>query len=259
MAENENPAPVQNLINPNLRLPPELNITSGNVSENFKTWKRQVEVYLLASGTSNLPEIVQTATIINCGGESLLKVYDQFTWSENEDKNNPQHVLLKFENYCNPRRSEVAESFKFWSTKYNAQEPIDNFITELRTRAASCNFGALEDRLIRDKIVFSTSGKMQQLLLREDNLDLPKAIRISQSYEHANKQAQAMRDDSEKIHRLAKHGKGSKQGYKQTGEKEHSHEKHDKRQNREFSHKENKSCKFCGYKHPMKKESCPAW
>ena len=35
------------LINPNLRLPPELNIISGNVSENFKVWKRQVEIFFI--------------------------------------------------------------------------------------------------------------------------------------------------------------------------------------------------------------------
>ena len=32
------------------RLPPKLDVNSGNVSENFKRWKRQVEVYLAASG-----------------------------------------------------------------------------------------------------------------------------------------------------------------------------------------------------------------
>ena len=51
--------------NSNLRLPPELNLTSGNVSENFKTWERQVEIYLRATGSTQLPKDVQTATIIN--------------------------------------------------------------------------------------------------------------------------------------------------------------------------------------------------
>ena len=32
------------------RLPPSLNVIEGNVSENYKKWKRQVEVYLMASG-----------------------------------------------------------------------------------------------------------------------------------------------------------------------------------------------------------------
>lgn len=147
-AENAE-APVQcALINPNLRLPSELNLLTGNVAENYKSWRRQIEIYLIASGTSKLPEEIQTATIINCGGERLLKIYDHFEWAHGEDKNNPQDVFRKIEQYCNPRKNEVAETRKFWSTKYF--EPFDQFLTELRIKAAACNFKE-EDRMIRGK------------------------------------------------------------------------------------------------------------
>ncbi|KAK3091320.1 hypothetical protein FSP39_018897 [Pinctada imbricata] len=241
-------APSPQLINPNLRLPPELNLTSGNVSENYKIWKRQVEIYLLASGSSNLPNNVQTATIINCGGETLLKVYDQFTWDDGKDKNNPVDVLSKVEEYCNPRKNEVSESHRFWTVKYF--EPFDNFLTELRTKASSCNFGNLEDRMIRDKIVFSTTGKMQQLLLRDDDLDLRKAVRICQSYEQANKQAQEMRhDETKKVSRVKK-GQSSKPKLKQN---------RNENTRNDGKIKFKKTCKFCGRKHEMRKELCPAY
>ena len=45
------------------------------------------------------------------------------------------------------------------------------FLTELYARAETCNFQEKE-RMIRDKIVFSTQGKLQELLLRESDLDL---------------------------------------------------------------------------------------
>jgi hypothetical protein len=35
-----------------------------------------------------------------------------------------------------------------------------------------------KDRMIRDKIVFTVQGKLQELLLREDKLSLDKAIQI---------------------------------------------------------------------------------
>ena len=62
-------------------------------------------------------------------------------------------------------------------------EPFDQFLTELRIKAALCNFRE-EDRIIRDKIVSCCSGKMQ-LLLRDDDLYLKKTIKICQSYEQA--------------------------------------------------------------------------
>ena len=36
----------------NFRLPERLNVTDGNISENFKKWKREFEVYRVASGSS---------------------------------------------------------------------------------------------------------------------------------------------------------------------------------------------------------------
>lgn len=85
--------------------------------------------------------------------------------------------------YCNPRENKVAETYKFWTVQYF--EPFEQ-LTELRSRAASCNFGNLENCMLRDKIVFSVTGKVKQLLLHDDNLDLNKAIKTCQSYEQAN-------------------------------------------------------------------------
>lgn len=41
--------------------------------------------------------------------------------------------------------------------------------------------------MIRDKIVFSANGKLQELLLREEKLDLEKCIQICRAYEQSNK------------------------------------------------------------------------
>lgn len=138
VAEQIAATPVVQHINTNLRLPPELNLLTGNVSDNYKTWKRHVEIYLTASGIGQMAPSIQTATIINCGGESLLKAYDHFEWGD-KDKNNPQDVFDKILVYCNPRQNEVAETHKFWNVKYF--EPFEHFLTELRSRASSCNFG----------------------------------------------------------------------------------------------------------------------
>ena len=167
------------------RLPPELDVVSGNVSENFKRWKRQVEVYLAASGASEKDDKVQTAIILNCAGPHILEVYDNFVWANNDDKNKPAKVLEALERYCNARDNEVIESHRFWNIPY--EEPFDKFLTKLKTRAASCNFQE-KDRMLRDKIVFTVTEKLQESLLREDDLTLEKAVRTCRAFEQSNKQ-----------------------------------------------------------------------
>lgn len=149
-----------------------------------------MEVYLAASVASAKDEKVQAAIILNCAGPQVLEVYDNIVWENAEDKHKPYKVLEALENYCNPRDNEVLKSHRFWNTPY--QEPFDKFLTELKTRAASCNFQE-KDRMMRDKIVFTVTGKLQELLLRVDALTLEKVCR---AYEQSTKQVTEFRDNS---------------------------------------------------------------
>ena len=89
-------------------------------------------------------------------------------------------ALEALENNCKSRGNEVLESHRFWNTPY--QEPLDKFLTEVKTRAASCNFQE-KDRMMRDKIVFTVTGKLQELILRTDGLNLEKAVKVCRAYE----------------------------------------------------------------------------
>ena len=125
--------------------------------------------------TSEKDEKVQTVIILNRAGSHVFEVYDTFIWTDDSDKDKPDKVFEVLERYCNPRDNEVIESHRFWTIPY--QEPFAKFLTELKTRAAACKF-LEKDRMLRDKIVFIVTGKLQELLLREDNLTLDKAVKI---------------------------------------------------------------------------------
>lgn len=84
------------------RLPPSLNVIEGNVSENYKKWKRQVDVYLMASGAVKKDKEVQIAIILNCAGPQIIDIYDQFIWDEEGDEKKPDKLFEKLEGYCNP-------------------------------------------------------------------------------------------------------------------------------------------------------------
>ena len=48
------------------------------------------------------------------------------------------------------------------ATPLALEEPFEKFFTELKTRAAACNFQKKDPKL-RDKIVFTVTGKLQEL------------------------------------------------------------------------------------------------
>lgn len=222
------------------RPPPSLNVDSGNIAENFKKWKRQMDIYLTISA-KNVDDETKVGIILHCAGPRVIEIYDQIQWDNDSDKGNPVKVLEKLEAFCIPRQNEVLQTHRFWNCP--AHEPFDSFLTELRHKAESCNFGNMVDRMIRDKIVFSSTGRLQELLLREDDLTLAKTIKTCRAYEQSNKQVKEIRDGL----------KAKDSVNKVTAGKQKSTRKPVLNDAKKIE------CHFCGYKHELRKEKCPAW
>ena len=50
--------------------------------------------------------------------------------------------------------------------------------------------------MLRDKIVFTVTGKLQELILREDNLTLDKVVKICKTFEQPNRQVKEFREST---------------------------------------------------------------
>ena len=77
----------------------------------------------------------------------------------------------------------------FHSRKQLQGEPIEQFVTDLKLKAQTCQFDNLRDSMIRDRLVLGVSSqRVRERLLREDDLDLDKAVKICQAAESTEKQ-----------------------------------------------------------------------
>ena len=72
-------------------------------------------------------------------GEEALKIYNTFKFATGEDPNKISVLKKKFEDYFNQRKNTVFERYRFWECKQQEGGTIDQFITELRTRANPAN------------------------------------------------------------------------------------------------------------------------
>ena len=82
-------------------------------------------------------------------------------------------------------------------------DPFDSFLNELRDKATLCNFKDT-DRMIRDKLVFSVCDKLQQILLREENLTLKKAVQIYQAFEMANRNVTELQSPNTLVNKISR-------------------------------------------------------
>lgn len=167
--------------------PPESLRWLGNVDENWRAFKQQFNLYVMAMGLDTKPDTRKVALLLTVAGPQAIEVFNTFVFDAPEDKDNLDVVLGKFDAHCTPNKNETYERFMFRS-RVQRQEPFDSFVTALRLKAQSCNFGTLKDSMIRDQIVFGVEDKtLRERLHREMDLTLEAAIKICQASELSHK------------------------------------------------------------------------
>lgn len=86
-----------------------------------------------------------------------------------------------------PKVNVSIERHKFNTRVQRENETFDSFLNDLRRISADCDFGALRDDMIRDRIVCAIIDKrVKDRLLRESDLKLQKAIDICKAAEETS-------------------------------------------------------------------------
>ena len=172
-----------------------LQLSSGNVSQNWKRFKQKWSNYELAIGIARKEDLIRVATFLTVIGDEALDVYNAFTWDSDKDKVKMDKVLEHFEQYCEPRKNTIYERYIFFSRGQESREPIDKYATIPRNMADSREFQDLKDSLIRDCIVFGIAdNNVRERLLRVPDLTLNKAPEIAQAAEATQSQLKQMQN-----------------------------------------------------------------
>ena len=174
-----------------IRQPDEL-VLGGNIAENWRKFKQEFELYLIATGLDTKTSRQKIALLLHVARKQAIEVYNTFSFTEEED-GEFDSVIEKFNSYCNPKKNETYERYVFHSRKQLQGEPIEQFVTDLKLKAQTCQFENLKDSMIRDRLVLGvTNTRVRERLLREEILNLDKAVKICQAAEATERQIQTL-------------------------------------------------------------------
>ena len=166
--------------------PPDAVNWTGNVDCEWRTFKQRFMLYLQAVGLDSKPDARKIALLLTVAGPQAVEVFNTFVYTDGEDKDKFDTVVEKFDEHCSPKKNETLERYVFRSRMQQPGESFDAFLTDLKLKAKTCNFGVLQDSLIRDQLVFGIEDKkVRERLLRETDLTLAAAVRICHASELA--------------------------------------------------------------------------
>ena len=163
-----------------LPFPPQLNLR-GNLAVSWKRFKRVWENYEITAGLDTKENPLRVATLLTCLGPDAIELFDGFTFAEDADKEDPDKIIEQFENYCVGENNETYEHYRFNTRVQELGESIDTYLSSLRTLAKTCNYDALEDSLIRDRMVIGIRDEStRKKLLQHSKLSLKVLIFVEQ-------------------------------------------------------------------------------
>uniref|UniRef100_A0A8C6LCJ1 ribonuclease H n=1 Tax=Nothobranchius furzeri TaxID=105023 RepID=A0A8C6LCJ1_NOTFU len=175
--------------------PPEAVVWTGNVDCEWRSFKQRFMLYLQAVGLDSKPDVRKIALLLTVAGPRAVEVFNTFVFEDEEDQHKFDVVLQRFDDHCSPKKNETFERYVFRARLQQQDESFDVFLTDLKLKARTCNFGILQDSLIRDQVVFGIHDtKVREKLLRETDLTLIKAVDICHACEIARHHVKAFGD-----------------------------------------------------------------
>ncbi len=158
------------------RLPDTLSL-QGNLAKSWRRWKQQFDIYMVATGKNDKSDEVKATTFLHLAGPEALEVFNSLSFENPSDEKKLDKLVEKFEKYCIPRKNVTWERHVFNTRCQQPGETIDQYVTVLRNKAITCEFGALTESLIKDKLVCGViSDKTRSRLLKQAELTLSRAM-----------------------------------------------------------------------------------
>ena len=79
--------------------PPSALCLTGNLSENWRRFKQQSEIYMTATGIAEKENSIESSTFLHVIGPESLEIYNTFTWATDGDNMKLDNIMEKFKAY----------------------------------------------------------------------------------------------------------------------------------------------------------------
>ena len=235
-------------------------VCRGDLTSNWEFFTQQWQDCEVATSLDLKSQSIRLATFRSVMGKECLDIFLNLNCGTEELTINSAHKAL--EDYFLPKKNVVYERYVFNSCFQAPEESIDCYANRLRKLASSCQFGALTEEMIRNRLVFSIQDKSTKArLLREKDLSLDKALDMCKSSEITNKQLKSIQNEEKQNNEelnLVRDKRRRAKGNKKLNEKKPPSNK--KKPPIKPGPGKTWKCKYCGqHKKHAKQTDCPAY
>ncbi|KAJ8033077.1 hypothetical protein HOLleu_23209 [Holothuria leucospilota] len=155
-----------------LKPPTTPDFEASDLPQMWKRWKEEFMLYMDLAMNNQSTEIKKKMLLYLLGpkGREIYETFEIVPITVS-------CILDAFDKHCDPEKNETIERYKVFTRNQEVNEPFDQYLTELKVLSMTCNFGQLQESLLRDRIICGIyHANLRERLLREPTLNLDKCI-----------------------------------------------------------------------------------
>ena len=150
-----------------------------------------------------------------CIGSAAYGVFRTFKFENTDDTADVSKIVDAFQKHCIGEANVTYERFLFHQRVQQPGESVDDFLSDLRKMARTCEFAQLEDSLVRDRIVIGIRDEpTRRRLLQIKTLSLRDAIDAAKASEATSRRLRVMGGGTGEVEALAQSTKGRRSASK---------------------------------------------
>ena len=184
---------------------------TAGISARWERWLRAFELFADGKGVKHADQ--KKALMLHTAGLSVQDIL--FTLDEGTDENNYLKAKDALDKYFKPQANVPYERLCFRELSQLPSETVEQFVTRLRQKAQSCEFGdaAAVDEQIRDQVISKclSHNIRRKLLEKEKILTLQQLREIARVMEDSEKQTREIESAANEVSRVSvsSNGKGN--------------------------------------------------
>ncbi|XP_072020487.1 uncharacterized protein [Amphiura filiformis] len=167
--------------------------------EDFECYQDRLEQYWLVAGIDK--EADRVATLISVIGAKYNRQLRDMSAPTKPKDLKFSEICEKLNDYYNPKKTTLANRYKFYRRTQKEGESIADFLVSLKKLAQDCAFGNFRETAIRDIFLCGLKNKAikRRLFAKEESvITLDKVEKIAISMETADRETEEIKDDEKK-------------------------------------------------------------
>ncbi|XP_043790400.1 myb-like protein F [Apis laboriosa] len=233
--------------------PPDPLSDNGDIAQNWKQWKKDFMIFMNVTNSMDKPKEQQAYLLRSYIGKIGQNAIEKIISTNLKERDDMNVLLAKLDKYFCPSKNEVIERYNFFNSRKKKDESIETYITQLKSKAKTCNFGKITESLIRDKIIMEINDKnLKTKIFNTENLNLLTLIKIFNEHQNLQKKKEEnkIKNDTRSDNASFRNTPKIVKNFDEKTNKSNNNEKSINMQNK-------RNCKKCNQRHPIK--ACPAW